>query len=137
VCNLSFLIDHEGGAIGDSSVGHQDTVSLGSLAGGKIAEEREGEGKLLGKFTLGGNIIGADPEDLRVSAFKLGDTSLVSREFLGSTTGKRCREESHHHVLFAPVVGELDLLALGGGQFEIRRHVAHLEVSFGRWRLGE
>jgi len=132
ISNFSFLIHDECCAVSNASVGHQDAVSGRHLAGGKIAEEWEGEGKLLGKFTLGGGIIGADSEDLRASAFKLRDTSLVSRHFFRSATGERGGEEGQHHVLLPTKIGELDLLALGRLQFEIRSHITHLEVSFGR-----
>lgn len=47
VRNLAFRIDHEGRAIGDAPVGHQNSVGLRGFAIGEIAEEREGEGILL------------------------------------------------------------------------------------------
>src|SRR5260370_211314 len=132
ISNLPFLIDHEGSPVGIASLGHQHGVSLGRLACREIAEEREGEIQLLGKFTLGRSIICTDTEDLRVSAFKFGDTSLVSRHFLRSATGERGGEEGHHHVLLATELAELDSFALSGLYFEVRSRVAHLEVSFRR-----
>ena len=111
--NLSFLIDHERSAIRNAPLGHQYAVRFGGFAGREIAEERKGEGKFLGKFGLGWSVIGADSEDLRFSAFKLGDTSLVSRHFLRSTTRERSGEEGDDHVFLAAEVGELDFLALG------------------------
>jgi hypothetical protein len=110
--NFPFSVHYESGAVGDASLRHQHTVRLRGFPGGEIAEEWEGKGKLLCKFTLGRGVIGADSEYLRISAFKFGDTSLVSREFLRSTTGKRGGKECHHHVLLASIIGELDLLAL-------------------------
>src|SRR5262249_49534645 len=68
--NFSCLIDYEAGAIGDAPVGHEHAVSFGRLARGKIAEEREGKGKLLCKFTQGRDVVGADTEDLCISSVK-------------------------------------------------------------------
>jgi len=130
--NLSLLVDNEGGAVGYASLGHQHAVRLRGLPRGEIAEEREGQGKFLCKFTLGRTIISANSEYLRISTFKFGDTSLVSREFLRSTTGERSGKECHHHVLLASIIGELDLLALSRWQFEIGSRVADLEVCFRR-----
>ena len=132
ICYFSFLIHYERCAVRYAPLGHQHAVSGCCLAGRKIAEEWEGEGKLLGKFALGGGIIGADSEDLCVSAFKLRDTSLVSRHLFRSATGERGGEEGQHHVLLAAKIRQLDLLALGRLQFEIRRRITHLEVSLGR-----
>ena len=70
VGNFPFLVDYERRAVGDAPLRHQHTVSFGCLARREIAENRKGETELLGKFTLGGGIIGADSEDLRVSPFK-------------------------------------------------------------------
>jgi hypothetical protein len=135
--NLPFLIDHEGRPVCDASLWHQNAVGFRRFTSCEIAEEGKRKGKLLGKFTLGWNIIGADSEDLRISALKLGDTSLVSREFLRSATGESGREEGYHHILLAAIIGELHLLATGlrGRQFKIRRHVTDLEMSLRRRRL--
>ena len=39
--DLARLIDYEAGAVGESAVGHEDTVGGGRLPIEKIAEERE------------------------------------------------------------------------------------------------
>src|SRR5262249_27707986 len=131
-CNLPFFIDHERSAVGDTPFRHQNTIVLGRLSRRKIAQEWEGKGQLFGKFTQGRNIIGADPEDLRVSAFELLDTSLVSGEFFGSASGKCGLEESDDRVRPAAGVGEFHLRGLGRLQLEVGRHVADLEMSLGR-----
>ena len=51
--NFSLLVDNESGAVGYTSLGYQHAVRLRGFAGGEIAEEWEGEGKFLCKFTLG------------------------------------------------------------------------------------
>jgi hypothetical protein len=132
--DLALLVDDETGAIADSPVRHQYAVIGRSLACNEIAEERKRQGKLLCKFTKGGDIIRADSENLRISSVKFRDTSLVSSEVLRSTTGERGGEEGDYDVLAATKVGELDLLAARGVQIEIGRHVTNLEVSFWRRR---
>ena len=137
VGNLALLIDNEGGAISYAPFRYQYAIGLDCFTRYEIAEDGKGKIELLSKFTLGRSIVGADSKDLCVSAFKLLNTSLVSRHFLRSATGKRRREERQHNVLLSPKIGELYGFALRGGQFKIRRLVTHLEVSFWRWRLGE
>ena len=60
VCNLSVLVDQERSAVGYTCGGYQHTVRLRSLTSDEVAEEREGKGSLLCKFTQGRDIIGAD-----------------------------------------------------------------------------
>ena len=130
--DFPLLVDDERGAISDSALGHQYAISRGCLAGCKIADQREGERELLGKFTLGRSIIRADSQNLDFSRVKLGDTSLVSREFLGSTTGECGREEGYDDGLLSSKIRELDLASLGGRQLEIGSHVSNFEVGFRR-----
>jgi hypothetical protein len=130
--DFALLIDHERGAIGDSAIGHEYPISRGSLAGCKIAYERKGKGELLGKFTLGRNIIGADSQDLSLGGVKFGNTSLVSREFLRSTTGEGGRKERDYNGLLSSKIGELDLAALSGWQLEVGGHISYFEVGFRR-----
>ncbi len=130
--DFSLLIDHECGAIGDSALGHEYTISRGSLAGCKIAYQRKGKGELLGKFTLGRTIICADAQNLNLSGVKFGDTSLVSREFFRSTTCKCGGEEGYDNGLLSSKIRELDLAALRGGQLEVRGHISHFKIRFGR-----
>ena len=114
VGDLALFIDHERRAVGDAPIEHQYAVRFGCLAGCEIAEEWKGQGKLLGKFTEGRNIIFADSEDLNVGRVKLGDTSLVSCEFLRSATCEGGGKEGHHHRLLPSKIGELEFLALLG-----------------------
>ena len=130
--DLPLLIDYECCAIGDSAIRHQHAVSRGSLAGCKVAEQWEGKGKLLGEFTLGWSIIRADSQNLDFSRVKLGDTSLVSREFLRSTTGEGGREEGYDDRLLSSKIGKLDLSSHCGGQLEVGSHISHFEVGFRR-----
>ena len=137
VRNFALLINDKCGAIRYAPLRHQYTVSLDCFARYEIAEDGKGKTKLLGKFTLGRSVVGADSKDLCVSSFKLLDTSLVSCHFLRSTTGERCREEGKYDVLLPPKIRELNGFALRGWQFKIGRRVTHLEMGFGRWRLRE
>ena len=87
---------------------------------------------------MGRAIVGADAKNLGVIAFKFCNTSLVCSDFAGSTTGEGGGEERQHHGVFSAEAGKRDLPALGGGQSEVRRHVAFLQRRV--WRrdvLGE
>ena len=77
-----------------------------------------------------GLIIGADCQDLRFRVIEFLDTSLVSGDFLGSTTGERGREEGHYNGLLAAKVGQFESLAEAAVQIEVGGGVADLEVSF-------
>ena len=137
VNDLALLIDDERSAVGYASIRHQDAVCFGRLARCEIAEKGERQGKLLCKLTKGRNIIRADSEDLNLRRVELGDTSLVSCEFLRSATGEGGGEECHHHRLLPSKIGKLEFLALlSRGQFKIGRRVSHLEGSLRRRSLG-
>jgi hypothetical protein len=58
--DLAVLVYQERSAVGYTYVTYQHTVSLRGLTSAEVAEERVRKGSLLGKFTQGGDIIGAD-----------------------------------------------------------------------------
>jgi len=101
--NLPFFVDHERGAIRHSGF-HQHSVVLADFAFGEIAEKRDLNVVLGGEFFLGRGVICTDTKDFRLTCFKFGDTSLVCREFLGSTTCESGGEESQDHVVLAAEV---------------------------------
>ncbi len=133
VDDLARPIDHEGGAIGDADLLVEDPVRFGDLPLAEIAGQ--GEGKLqffLGPVAQGGQVVSADADDARAGGFKSGDTSLVRREFLRSTTGESGRKERQHDCRLAAKVGELDIASGCGRQIEVGRHIADFEICVGR-----
>ena len=104
VLNLTFRVHHERGPVGHSIILDQHAVFFGNLSLVEIAQERKCQIEFFREFLLGGSVVGADSEDLGVLSFKFGDTSLVRRQFLRSTTGERGWEERQHYGLFPSVV---------------------------------
>jgi len=127
VNDLAFLVDDEGGAVGDAGVLVQNSVGRGNLSFGKITQEGDGYSVELGKLLLGGGIVGADSKNLGSGLVKLCDTRLVRFEFGRSATGKRGGIERQDDGVLAAEVGELHRFAVGGAESEIGRHVADLE----------
>ena len=135
VLNLAVLVHHKRGAVGHSIVLHEYTVGLGHLPLGEIAQQRERKVQLLGEFLLRGSVVRADAEYLGVLSFKFGDTRLVRREFLRSTTGEGGREECQDDNLLAAKRRKRDFLPVRGSQRKVRRRVADLETGLRRRSL--
>src|SRR5437899_9680967 len=95
--NAALLIQDEGGAIGKLGFVIEDAVLLEDLAL-HVTQQRELHADLVGEFGVRGNGVDADADHRRVVEVDLAgvDTSLVSLEFLRSTTCKigraSCRE---------------------------------------------
>jgi len=134
--NAALLIHHKRGAIGKLGVVIQDPVLLEDFAL-HVAQQREFYADLVGKFGVGGNGVDADAYDRRIIEVNLAcvDTSLVSLEFLRSTTCKRENVERHDDVFLAAVIAQFKRCAPGALQGEVRRHVADLQVGVSDLRL--
>ena len=65
VLNDAVFIDHEGGTIAKALLLVEDTIVL-DYGAFEIAEERERDPKLLGKFAVGGNTVYTHAENLSV-----------------------------------------------------------------------
>ena len=65
VANDAFLIDQEGGAIAKALLLIEDAI-LFDYGAFEIAEDREGNSKLLGEFAVGGNTVNTHSENLGV-----------------------------------------------------------------------
>lgn len=124
---LPLLIHHKRGAICDPGLGYENAVRGDNFAVQEIAQQGERCVELGGKFFLGGSVIGTDAKNFGVVAFKFRNTSLVCRDFAGSTTGKGGGEKRQHNGVFPAEAGKSDLSALGRSQSEVRRHVAFLQ----------
>jgi len=132
VNDLAFLVDDEGGSIGNAGVLVQNSVGCGNFSFGKIAQEGDGDAVDLGELRLGRGIVGADPENFSSGLIELGDTRLVRFEFGGSATGEGGGIERQDDGVLAAEVGELHRFTIGGAESEIGSHVADLESGVGR-----
>ena len=109
------------------AVGAQHAVRFGCLPGTEIAQEWELQFELFGKNLLGGSVIRTDAYYRSVIALEFRITSLVCREFLGSTTGESGGEKCHNYRLFSFEIVQRNLAALGGRKRKIGRNVADLQ----------
>lgn len=103
--DLAVLVDHKCGAIREAPLRDENGV-LRCYFSGEITGKWEREMKMLvGPVLEGRKIIDANADYLRVSTFEIGDTTLVRRQFLRSTTGKRGWEKGDNYVLLASKFG--------------------------------
>lgn len=87
VLNDPLFVDDEGRAIAEALLFIEDPVILhdGAL---EIAEYWESYANLLGEFTVRGNAVNTESENLGVGCFEFGNISLIRLQFLRSTTGE-------------------------------------------------
>ena len=103
--NTALLIDDEGRAIGKLGFVIEDAVLLEDFTL-HVTQQREFHADLIGEFGVGRNGVDADAQHRRIIEVDLAsvDTSLVSLEFLRSTTGEGENEERQDDVLLAAVI---------------------------------
>ena len=130
--NDAFFIDQEGGPIAKALLLIKDAIIFYDGAF-EIAQQRERNCELFGKFTVGGNAVNTQSKNLSLIRFELGDISLIRLQFLRSTTGECEYINREYDVFLAFEIAELVSLSVGGAQREIRRWVTDLQVCF-RWR---
>lgn len=102
--NLARHVHHESGAVGNARR-HEDSIRLGNLALGEIAQHGETGAGLFAELPEAGNVVRAQAEDLRVVSFKFLDTSLVPFHFGRSTTGEGGGEKRQYDVLLSAEAG--------------------------------
>ena len=76
VADDAFFIDQEGGAIAKALLLVEDSVVFDDGAF-EIAEDRERDSELFGKFAIGGNTVNTHSENLSFIRFEFGDISLI------------------------------------------------------------
>jgi len=106
VLNDSFFVDHESGPITVSALFIEDSVILDHRPF-EIAQERESDPILLAELAVSRNAVDADAENLCVSGFEFGETSLVRLHLLRSTTGKSQHIKGEHDIFFVLKVAQL------------------------------
>jgi len=110
----------------------QDPVSFRDFALGEIAQHRNFDLVLSGKFFLGRSVVRTDSKNLGLVCIEFSDTSLVRCHFLRSTTGESGREKGQDDVELASEITQRHLATSGGVEREIRSHVAFFQVGLGR-----
>jgi len=134
VADDTVLVYDEGGAAADEPLLVEDAVGFDRLPL-DVAQQGEGHADVLLEPLVGGITIDADPDDLRVALLEIGDISLIRLQLFRSTACEGQHVEGERDVLLAPEIRELNGLALGVGEGEVRRGVADLQVRRGRaWR---
>src|SRR5207245_6878191 len=133
----ALLIQDEGGAIGKLGFVIEDAVLLEDLAL-HVTQQRELHADLVGEFGVGGNGVDADADHRRVVEVDLAgvDTSLVSLEFLRSTTCKGENVERQDDVFLAAIIAQIHRGAPGDFQGEYWRHVDDLQIIVSDLQLG-
>ena len=103
----SVFVDHESGPVSIATVFVKDPI-VSHDCSLEIAEQREGYAVLFGEFSVGGNAVYAETENLSIIRFEFGDISLIRLHFLRSTTGEGQNIEGQHYVLLPLKITELE-----------------------------
>ena len=135
--NDAFFIDQERRAISKALLLVEDAIVFDDGAF-EIAQQRERNCELFGKFTVGGNAVNTQSKNLSLIRFELGDISLIRLQFLRSTTGECEYINREYDVFLTFEIAQLVGLAVGGAESEIGRLVPDLQMCFGwSWLLGQ
>ena len=132
--NDAFFIDQERRAISKALLLVEDAIVFDDGAF-EIAQQRERNCELFGKFTVGGNAVNTQSKNLSLIRFELGDISLIRLQFLRSTTGESEHINGQYDIFLAFEIAQLVHLSVSSTKAEFRRLVADFQVCFGRRRL--
>lgn len=136
VLDFAFRVDDERGAVGEAEFLVQDPIEGGDGTLTEVAGQGEAQVQLLRPVAEGGKVVCADANYDCAGILKFGETSLVRREFLRSTTCEGRGKERQDDGL-AAVFGQLEGVARRGLEREVGRAVADFQVGLGRLnRLG-
>jgi hypothetical protein len=128
VLDDAIRIDNERRTVCDTTC--RQHAIIGGDFSREIAEQRKFGFQLARPMIQRRLIIGADCQDLRFRITEFLDTSLVSGDFLRSTTGECGREEGHYNGVLASKVRQLEPFTEAAVQVEVGSGVADLQVSF-------
>ena len=105
--NLAFLVHNKRGPVGKLVLVIEDPVGLGNFAL-HVAKQWECHPDLLCECAVGGRCVNTDSENCRIVQiyFLVVDTSLVSLEFLRSTTCKRQHIKRENHIFLPAEIAE-------------------------------
>jgi hypothetical protein len=127
VLNLALLVHDESGTVRELGFIVEDAIGLRHFAL-HVTKKGKLDTNFFGEGAVGWRSVNADAQNCRVIQVDLAcvDTSLVSLEFLGSTTGKGKDIERQNDVLFTPKIAQLYSGSQMAAQREVWSHVANL-----------
>ena len=123
--DFAFLIDHEGHAVRDPVLRHEDPIFLRNTAIDKVAQQRKREAKTFRERFLRWPVIGTDGENLGARFFILLHPSLECFHFGRSATGKCSGKEGEYDRALADEVGQVNGLTFGRRQCKVRSLVTN------------
>jgi len=126
VANDAVLIDHEGDAVGEEAGEVENPVGLSHVLFG-VTQQRETRAGLGGKLAVPLLAVEADPQHLRARGLELGDITLIRLDLFRSTRRGGANIKGQDDGFLAPVVRELDDLAVLVRQGKIRGAVTDLQ----------
>lgn len=115
---VAALADDDGAASGDVEIGPVEAVSLGDLAV-QVAEERLGVGFLFGPCFVGEHGIAGDAHNGCALGAPLGEVTADALHFGGADACEGEGVEAEDNVALLDCVGELEVLAVLGGEGEV------------------
>jgi hypothetical protein len=121
VADSSLLVYHECNALRHAEDA-QHTIEFRSILL-RVAKQRELQPELLREALVGGFTVDADAEDLSLSLFEQGETSLVRLEFLRSGRGVGKHVEREDNIPLAAKIGKPDAITVVIRQLEIWRRI--------------
>ncbi len=127
VTDDSLLVHHERHSLGHTKDA-QHPIKLGDRFR-CVAQQRERHAQLARKSGVRLGFIDAESENLRLSVLKLGETSLVRLEFVGSGGRVGEDEKCKDNVLAAAKIAQLDSLARVAGELEIGRCITYSRLG--------
>ena len=125
VLDYAFFIDQEGGAIAETLLLIENAVVFDDRAF-EVAEQRKRNLELFGEFSVGGNTVYTQSENLSFGGFELGDISLICLQFFRSTAGEREYIYCEYDVFLAFEIAELVGLAVGSAKGKVWRRITDL-----------
>ena len=130
--DLPFLVDDEGGPLGDS-VERAERLVEGAVGGAdrlvEVADQGVLQAELLLPFLLDEGVVDADPDDLGVKRLPLAESVTHGAELFMTGRAESEGEEEKQDVLLADVIRELPGVFQGQGKFKIRGRIADVQLS--------
>ena len=131
VSYLAFLVDDEGGPLGDT-VQRAECLVKGAVGGSdrlvEVADQGVLQTQLLFPLLEDEGVIDTDPDDLGVERLPLAESVTDRAELFMTWRAESEGEEEKQYVLLAHVVGELPGCFQGQGKLEIRGFIAYVQL---------
>ncbi len=135
VADVSLLVYHESHALRDAKP-VEYAVKLGDRLC-RVAQQRKRHAQLPRKSRVRLSLVNAQGQHLRLSLFKLGETSLVRPKLAGSGWRIGENKKRQDDVLLAAKVAQLDPLACVAGKLEVGRRIANRQFGHASYAEGK